>query len=45
MWLWLVSAFVAGEVLAFIVMATLSGHLDRWLYLREQKMKEKKKGR
>ena len=45
MWLWLVIAFVAGEVLAIIVMATLSGHLDRWLYLREQKMKEKKKGR
>ena len=45
MWLWLVIAFVAGEVLAFIVMATLSGHLDRWLYLREQKIKGKKKGR
>ena len=37
MWLWLVIAFVAGEVLAFIVMATLSGHLDRWLALRENK--------
>ena len=37
MWWWLVIAFVAGEVLAIIVMATLSGHLDRWLALRENK--------
>lgn len=42
MWLYLVIAFVLGELLAIIVMATLSGHLDRWLYLREQKMNNKK---
>ena len=42
MWLYLAIAFVAGEVLAIIVMATLSGHLDRWLYIREQKMNNKK---
>lgn len=35
-------AFIAGELLAIIVMATLSGHLDRWLYLREQEMNNKK---
>ena len=42
MWLYLVIAFVLGELLAIIVMATLSGRLDRWLYLREQKMNNKK---
>ena len=45
MWIYLVIAFVAGELLAIIVMATLSGRLDRWLYLREQKMMNNKKGR
>ena len=42
MWLYLAIAFVLGELLAIIVMATLSGRLDRWLYLREQKMNNKK---
>ena len=35
-------AFIAGETLGVVVMATLSGHLDRWLYLREQEMNNKK---
>ena len=42
MWLYLAIAFVLGELLAIIVMATLSGRLDRWLYLQEQKMNNKK---
>lgn len=42
MWLYLAIAFVLGELLAIFVMATLSGRLDRWLYLREQKMNNKK---
>lgn len=33
-------AFVLGEMLGVVVMAVLSGRLDRWLDL-----KEKKKGR
>ena len=40
MWLYLAIAFVLSELLAIIVMATLSGRLDRWMDL-----KEKKKGR
>lgn len=36
----LLIAFVLGEVLGVVVMAVLSGRLDRWLDL-----KEKKKGR
>lgn len=35
-----VISFIAGEVLGVIVMAILSGNVDRWLDL-----KEKKKGR
>ena len=40
MWLYLAIAFVLGELLGVVVMAVLSGRLDRWLDL-----KEKKKGR
>lgn len=36
----LLIAFVLGELLGVVVMAVLSGRLDRWLDL-----KEKKKGR
>jgi len=36
----IIIAFVLGEVMAFVVMAVLSGWIDRWLDL-----KEKKKGR
>lgn len=36
----IVIAFVLGELLGVVVMAVLSGRLDRWLDL-----KEKKKGR
>ena len=36
----LLIAFVLGELLGVVVMAVLSGRLDRWLEL-----KEKKKGR
>ena len=40
MWLWIVIAFVLGELLGVVMMAILSGNVDRWLDL-----KEKKKGR
>lgn len=38
-------AYLIGNAAGIIEMAILGGHLDKWLYLREQKMKEKKKGR
>ena len=32
----IIIAFVLGEVLAFVVMAVLSGWIDRWLDLKEK---------
>ena len=40
--MWMLIAFVLGNLMGVVEMAILSGRLDRWLDLREKKMNNKK---